>query len=422
LAIYRITLAVFAPFVVLAMLLRWLRGQETGRGILERFGLFSATRNRSPVIWVHGASLGEMTAARSLMNQLIAEIDSLKIIATVNTATAHAMIRGWQHPQIAVQMAPLDYTVVIRRFFRKWHPMAMITLENELWPNRILHCQKRDTPVFVVGARMSAQSAARWAKMKVLSSDVMAAISYLAPMDEINGRRFVRLGLPPKRLGKPVNLKVAVNLPDADDEIIAHLTKHFAYSETFLAASTHEGDEEMILAAYSGARSFCPNIKLILAPRHPNRGDLVSQLIEKYNFSYSRRSLDQDPGRNDAVYLADSVGEMSNWYSLASTTIIGGTFSDRGGHTPVEPIQFGSLVVHGSDVSNHLTAFSALEDAGAAIKINTPADLQNVFEDIGKGPETENMKIRAAAAIEKLRRQQADTSEVIAEIKIGMAR
>lgn len=417
LAFYRIILALVAPIVVLAMLWRWITRRESRSEIFERFGLSPQKPTGAPVIWVHGASLGEMTAARPLMEHLVAEIDGLHIIATVNTTTARDMVSGWKNPAITVQMAPLDFANILRRHIRAWKPVAAITLENEFWPNRILTCKKLRVPVMVIGGRMSAKSFARWAQMRKFAAQVMAAISYLAPIDQQNGDRFVKLGLQQNMLGKPVNLKAGVELEQADITSLENLRTHFNRSATFLAASTHDGDEELILAAFSRSLILNPDLKLILAPRHPHRGKDVGQLIEKMGLSYQRRSITPVPTRSSDIFLADTVGEMPLWYSLARATIIGGTFSDHGGHTPIEPIQFDSIVIHGPDVANHADVFTALHENRAAVAVTGEDALQTIFENPDETLAENDICQRATTTVQSFRDSQAEMSDVIAAIK-----
>lgn len=419
--IYRIILILGAPVVAMAMLIRLMLGKETRAGLRERLGRggapHAATRKTCGIIWLHGASLGEMTAARPLIDALTDQIDDLHIIVTVNTYTARKMVRNWDDPAISVQMAPLDYPGILRRFLESWAPGGALTLENEIWPMRILACNARQIPVLVVGGRMSARSARRWARLPGLSTRIMASISMVAPLDAANGDRFRQLGLPADRLAQPISLKSAVRLPDPDTSELAQLQSVFQRDKTILAASTHHEDEDLILSAFAKARAITPDLKLIVALRHPHRSDDVAQKISKHGLDFEKRSAGTVPAPGIPVFLADTIGEMQLWYALAGTTIIGGTFAARGGHTPVEPVQFGSVVVHGPDVANHAAAFAALHQSDAAMMVNSPSDLAAVFARAGGGPGNSDISRRATKAIDALRHMQADPSAIVDKVK-----
>ncbi|MGR3661900.1 MAG: 3-deoxy-D-manno-octulosonic acid transferase [Paracoccaceae bacterium] len=415
--VYRIILFLIAPLVMGALLLRRLRGTESWQQIGERLGSGTAPSDDRPVIWVHGASLGEMTAARPVIEQLIAEIARLQIVVTVNTVTAREMVLNWKIPAITVHLAPLDYAIVMRRFFGNWRPLAAITLENEIWPVRMQICGKLAIPVVILSGRISQKALRKWSRHKAFAQKLFGTVGYLAPMDKENGVRFLQLGLSPDRLGREVNLKSAVTLESAKQTLLVQMQKVFTRSKTYLAASTHEGDEALILSAFTDALKHDKTLKLILAPRHPHRGEEISGIIENMGLSYSRRSLGQEPNNADAVYLVDTLGEMPLWYSLAKATIIGGSFSDKGGHTPVEPVQFKSIVVHGPDVTNHRDAFAALHGNNAAIEVENAADLQKIFENpdltLGLG----NICQRARDTVQELRADTSDTREFVDKIK-----
>lgn len=409
---YRIFLILAAPILGVVFAFRWLIGKETLAGLRERLGSDAPLNKTSETLWVHGASLGEMTAARPMMNALCKENANLQIIATVNTYTARDMIRNWNAPNISVQMAPLDYSFCVRRFCDHWSPTAAITLENEIWPNRLLTLAERGIPVFAIGARMSAKSAKNWAKFTGMTARVLNTIHVLAPLDRSNGARFASLGLPQERISPPLNLKASVVLDSPDAQMLKQFQGIFLRSETILAASTHDEDEDLILEAFQQAHRKDPKLKLIIAPRHPNRIDAVADKLDRRKMSFVRRDAASAPPEPCQVLLAGTVGEMPLWYSLAGTTVICGTFGTRGGHTPVEPVQFESTVVHGPDTSNQVDAFEALAAADAAIKVTTAKDLAAVFLQDDDEETIAERRTRAKTAMNEMRMALSDDTAI----------
>ncbi|MBD3734779.1 MAG: 3-deoxy-D-manno-octulosonic acid transferase, partial [Sphingopyxis sp.] len=304
------------------------------------------------------------------------------------TATARAMGEGWANPRIAIRMAPLDHRAALRRFLRRHAPRALIVIENELWPNRMALAARAGLPILVIGARISERSAARWGKTG-LGQKMVAQIAALSAQDAGSESRFVKLGLPPERLLPQANLKTAITL-----ERGAPLD--WDRSETVLAASTHEGEETLVLRAFAEARTRRLGLRLILAPRHPRRAPEIAALIAKAGLSHTSRSKDEPPAAE--VYLADTMGEMGRWYASAGICFVGGSLVEKGGHTPYEPAGFDSAILHGPHVANFREAYGALDEQGGATLCKDVADLAEQFATLG-APEQAEMARAARAAL-----------------------
>lgn len=357
--LYRLILSLALPVILAGLALRVLRGRESRADLAERLG--GGARAGVGTLWLHAASNGELASARGLIGALLAEDPARQIVITTNTTTARALAQGWAQgwagPRITARLAPLDARWVLRRAFARINPAALIVVENELWPNRLGMAAARGIPVFAVGARMSARSAARWARIG-LGARLMGAIAGLSAQDTGSETAFRAMGLAPERVWARANLKTAVSAGAVTE------APGWPRAETVLAASTHEGEEGLILAAFAEARAARPELRLILAPRHPRRAPEVAAAIRAAGFDLHQRSAGAAPA--GPVYLADTMDEMGNWYAAAGICVIGGTFARKGGHTPFEPVQAGCAILHGPDVANHAEAFAALDAAGAA--------------------------------------------------------
>ena len=416
LLIYRLALVLITPFVVLRLVWALIRGRETFHSLAERLSLGAGPSTTAPHVWVHGASLGELTGARHLIERILSANSRLRILITCNNAAARDMVENWQNPRVDVRIAPLDAPLIVAHFLRRWHPIALITLENEIWPARIVFSAREGLPVMVVGGRMSKRSAATWARFGSLAAQVMGAISCLAPADPENGARFVGLGLSPARLCDPINLKASVKLALPDPKKLAELAPFFNRADTILAASTHPGEDAMILQAFQKASARRPRLRLILAPRHPGRADDIARQIKEAGLRCSRRSQGGLPARDDSVYLADTNGEMAIFHSLAGVTVVAGSFSGNGGHSPVEAVQFGSVVVHGPDVSNHHETYRALDDANASYRATTASELADILVCLEDAKICAQMSERAKTALAQLRPSDADTDQILARL------
>ena len=329
-----------------------------GRAVRERLGQVTPTERR-PRIWLHAASNGELTSARPVIDALLTQGRSLLI--TVNTDSAREMAQGWRLMNTDVLLAPVDLPRPTGRVLRHWDITAHVTLESDLWPIRIL---QTPGPILVLGGRLTERSAKGWARFAPLVRRVMARVTYLSAQDSGSADRFVQAGLPEMALGPVFDLKALYVPPqDQPDPALVH---SFNRADTWLAASTHEGEEDTILAAHKAALAHRPNLKLILAPRHPRRAAEIAPMIHAHGLTFAQRSAGDDPAPAQ-VYLVDTLGEMHLWYRLAGVTFVAGSLTDRGGHTPYEPAALGSAILHGPDTANFRAAYDRLANEKAAI-------------------------------------------------------
>ncbi|WP_435169611.1 3-deoxy-D-manno-octulosonic acid transferase [Falsirhodobacter sp. 1013] len=347
-----------------------------------RRGTLAERMARAPLpqeaIWVHGASNGELTSARSVIEGLSAQGDT--VLVTCNNPTAKAMVAGWNLPGVTARLAPFDARPVVRRFLRA-RPRALIVVENELWPERILSAPM---PVLVIGARMSERSSRRWARIGLMRR-VLRRLSWVSAQDAGSEGRLRDLGLPADRIGPRLTLKSALSRDEGPMPPLPHPRE-----DTVLAASTHPGEDEVILDAFRAQSRFR---WLILAPRHPARGAEVAALALARDFTVARRSDGEAPAGE--VYVADTLGEMSLWYRAACVTVIGGSFVPKGGHTPYEPALYDSALIHGPHVANFAAIFEALDREGAAL----PAQAETLAATLGSlDPLRRGIMVRTAAS------------------------
>ncbi|MFV0359633.1 3-deoxy-D-manno-octulosonic acid transferase [Tropicimonas sp.] len=367
---YRLLLTLLAPAFALWFGLRLLRGQERPADLRERLGCGTgAETGNGTAIWLHGASNGELISARNLIESLLERGPSLRIVVTSNSLSGRDMVRSWALPRVTARLAPLDYRRALTRFVETCRPAAFLLIEGDLWPNRLVLTARRGIPVVMVSARISERSARKWRRLPGLARQMLQAVELALPQDFASGQRLLALGLPAAALHAPVTLKSEVSLPPADPAQLAALSGVFEPGRTFLAASTHAGEEEIVIAAFVQARRHRPGLRMILAPRHPARGPGIAALLDETGLGYRVRSAGQDPDPGAPVYLADTLGEMALWYTLSDTCLVGGSLVPKGGHTPYEPARFDCVLLHGPHVSNFAEQEAALDRAGGAIGV-----------------------------------------------------
>jgi len=387
-----------SPAWVVFFAIRLLRSRETREGLAQRLGRAPHSQTSAQTIWVHGASIGELTAARSFLQSLLDRSPDLQLIVTMNSYSSREMVHQWNMPRVRAVLAPLDYALFVHRFLASWTPDMMISLENEMWPNRIRICQQQTIPVIILGGRLSTNAARLWARFPGLAKSVFGSICAVAPQDNESAIRFADLGVPAEKIGAVLNLKSGVTLAPADPATRAKVAQHFDYGETIIAASTHDQEDQIMLDALVLARNTRPNLSMVIVPRHPQRADDIMSLARARDLISARWSTGGLPKVLD-VLIADTLGEMALWYATGHVTVIGGTFANKGGHTPFEPAQFSSAIVHGPSVFNHASAFEALSRGNGALLATDAETLAAAIVELGDEGYREAMISTAKTAL-----------------------
>lgn len=329
-----------------------------GAALRERLVLDAPPASVEGGIWVHGASVGELNSARAVIAALAAE---RPLLVTANTETGRAVAQGWGLP---ARLAPLDVPGAVARFLDAARPALMLTVENEIWPNRAAFARRRGIAQAVIGARMSERSARRWGRARGLIGPVLQGLDLMSAQDAGTEARLRALGLPEGAVAPRLNLKLLGPAAIRPPEDVP------GRDRVWLAASTHEGEEAPVLAAHAGLRARFPGLRLILAPRHPRRADEVAGLIAAQGFEVARLG-DRDIAEagEPPVLLIDRLGVMADAYRAAGTCLTGGSLSDRGGHTPWEPAAWRCALLHGPHVANFSADYALLGAQGAARQV-----------------------------------------------------
>ena len=378
------------PFMMLAMALwRWILGHEPRSALGARLG-FVPRPASGETLWLHAASNGELASARWVVEDLLAARRGLQVLVTTNTQTAFVMAGAWGLKGVTVAFAPLDLGPAIRRLVQRWKPQALITVEAEIYPRRFAMCASAQIPIILIGARMSERSFQGWQRLQPVMARALGRVHMASVQDEASGNRLLALGLRKAAMSAPCDLKaVAIARRPAP-----HLPPRETRARWLLAASTHAGEEAIILDAFAQLRHHFDH--LILSPRHPRRGDEVATLIAARGFTLARRSGGAMPGA-ETVFLADTMGEMDLWYLRCGACIVGGSFVPKGGHTPWEPARMGCAIVHGPWVDNFAAPYTQLAKHGGALQVHGGQDLAAALADLGA--ESQERLTGAAAQI-----------------------
>lgn len=399
--IYRLISTLFFPFIFLFLVIRLLKKKEDKNRFKERFGFASVQKPQdSQIIWIHAVSVGEVNSSFGLAEELLKFSVKNTILITTTTLTSAAIVQQ-RLPQfkgrVIHQFLPIDITFCVKKFLKFWQPRAAIFMESEIWPNFIMQARKRGVLSFLINARMSEKSYKKWLiarKFGLNIFDFFAVIFLQKKEDELYFSKLSR---------SPVlfygNLKSQAQIPAVDEEEVKNIKKQIGRRKFWLATNTHAGEEEIILKIHQKLKETYPNLLTILVPRHPNRADEIKQLMSDVNFA--QRSYNQPITKNTELYLADTLGEIGNFYALASFTFLGGSFVDVGGHNPYEPVKLGCLVISGDKVFNAKEAFDLLERENCCVMVNSKEQLEEkVMKFIDDKKSCKAMSDRALKIVE----------------------
>lgn len=360
--LYRLATLALSPFVPWLLKRRVRADKENAARLNERTARRLPARPDTPVIWLHGASVGESMMLATLGEALQAERPGMTLLFTSQTQTSAGLLKDRLPTGAVHQMAPIDTPFVAQRFIDHWQPALMIAAESDLWPNLIRKADAAGTHLALVNARMTDKSIAGWKRWRATAKALLSSFDVILAADE---RTAKGLGdLTGQTIPMPGNLKTALPPPVADDgELLAVRQSFLSDRPCLLAASTHDGEEALVLDAWE---QVSPRPALILAPRHPERGREIEALLRARGLSFSSRSRDQVPGAGTDILLADTMGEMGLWYRLANLVYLGGGHAPGvGGHNPMEPVRLGKRVMTGPRTFNFEEVIDDLSSKGA---------------------------------------------------------
>ena len=376
LGIYRNATTIAAPFA--PALLDWRRrhGKEDPTRLRERMGHASLPRPPGRLAWLHGASVGESLAMMPLVERLIAR--GLKVLLTTGTVTSATILQSRLPAGAVHQFVPVDVPKYIDRFLRHWQPNIVLVAESELWPNLICQVNAKNIPLVLVNARLSARSFERWQKLPWFIGSLLAKIDLCLAQSRDDAARLLRLGAP--RVQIAGNLKYDAPAPPVDAKAFAELTGMIGARPVWIAASTHDGEEEIAAGVHRRLAVRFPHLLTIVAPRHPRRAPAIAQMLEAQGLSYALRSTGARISLRTSVYVADTMGEMGLFYRLGSVVFVGKSLAGRGGQNPIEPAKLGSAVLHGPHVSNFSDTYEVLDDAHGALAVPDADSLARALE------------------------------------------
>ncbi|NKF21039.1 lipid IV(A) 3-deoxy-D-manno-octulosonic acid transferase [Solimonas marina] len=385
-ALYTVLLYLATPFVLLRLLWRSRALPAYRRRWGERFGF--VTPPPAPVaVWVHAVSVGETLAALPMIRALVARHGERHVWVTTTTPTGSERVQALLGEAVVHTYAPYDLPDVVARFMRRVRPAKIVVMETELWPNLLRAAAAREIPLFIVNARLSPRSFRGYSRVPGFARRTLADCAQIAAQSDADAERFRQLGA--ARVVTMGNIKFDQAVPDAQVALGRALRGRLGERPVWVAASTHEGEDELLLGAHRQLLQTHADAVLLLVPRHPQRFDAVARLIERERFTLQRRSvlgaLDGSPAPIDAqVLLGDSMGEMFAFFAAADIAFVGGSLVPVGGHNVLEPAALGLPVLFGPQMHNFIQARDLLLDAQGGVGVdaaNLAETLRALFDD-----------------------------------------
>ena len=362
---YTLALWLLLPYIFFRLIWRARKQPEYLRHIGERFGFYSLKSNK-PLIWLHSVSVGETRAAQSLVTKLGAAYPHHQILLSHTTPTGRAASKQLYGDSVMRVYLPYDYPFAVNRFLRHFRPQLGLLMETEIWFNLIRACHMTDVPLVLLNARMSEKSAQAYSRFARLTRTALNELTSLAAQTADDATRLTSLGA--KNVSVMGNLKFDIEPPGAMLKLGKQLREQFGMTrKIFLAASTREGEEVLLIDALKDIR--IPNLLLVIVPRHPQRFADIANLLEQHGILFQRRSENHAVAEKIQVVLGDSMGEMFAYYAAADLAFIGGSLLPYGGQNLIEACAVGTPVLVGPHTHNFAEATRLALNAGAACLI-----------------------------------------------------
>jgi 3-deoxy-D-manno-octulosonic-acid transferase len=375
--LYTLLLFLLMPLVIMRLAWRGIRAPAYWRRWPERFGSIQPALGER-VIWIHAVSVGEVQAAEPVVHALLEQYPEYSILITTVTPTGSARVSALFANDVAHVYAPYDLPGAVSRFLDRVRPQLAIVMETELWPNLFHACQHRSVPLLLVNARLSERSVRGYQRVRSLASQTLSIVTEIAAQSELDAGRFRGLGAAAERIKVTGNLKFEQRIPPSLLERAEVLRRDFGVGRTvWVAGSTHEGEDELLLDVFRQLRQQFRDCLLVLVPRHPERFESVAELCRHRGYNTVLRSAGVSCTPDTAVFIGDSMGELPLFYAASDVAFVGGSLVRHGGHNLLEPAALGVPVVTGPHVFNFIEICELLLQAGACEKVENTAGLLN---------------------------------------------
>lgn len=399
---YTLVFYLALPLVLLRLLWHSLRSPNYASRWSERFGWFAPLRTEKNLIWLHTVSVGEFLGALPLIRSLLQEPD-LELLITTTTPTGSERVRATLGDRVRHVYAPFDLPDSLGRFLRRTQPRLLLIMETELWPNTIAACVQREIPVVLINGRLSAGSARGYKRIDGLVRPMLNRLSDAGVQCRADAERFQELGLKPAATHITGNIKFDLSLDQGLRREAERMREAWTLGgkrRVWIAASTHPGEDEIILDACARLAQLTERQPLlVLVPRHPERFETVAALCQSRGFQLAYRSRNQNPDSQTQVLLGDTMGELLLFFGASDIAFVGGSLVANGGHNLVEPAAWGLPLLSGPSQFNFAEVSNLLIDAGALELVEDAEQLAQALRGLLENAELAKQRGRAALEV-----------------------
>lgn len=413
--LYSLCLLLVAPILLSRLYAPKPNKPKIGKRWREHFGFTPALKHSRP-IWIHAVSVGEVIAVKPLITQLLKIYPNQSILITTTTTTGAALVKTLDK-RIEHRYMPIDFTFAIKRFLKSTQPHTLLIMETELWPNTLNAVHQANIPIVVINARLSKRAKERYQKVHRLFTSISQNINHISCQFKEDAHRFAELGVPTERLSISGSMKFDLPTFDCTQPSVLELTKMIHNRPTWIAASTHQGEDEILLSAHQTLLTTCPDALLILVPRHPERCQSVSELINKMGFTQIQRSQSAMINANTQVYLGDTLGEMMLLFSVADVTFMAGSLLGEkiGGHNLLEPASLAKPLLTGSSYYNFQIIGDELIQTGACQVCDTSEEIAKAVARLFSN--ADERKKQGQAALDVVNKNRGAVEKTLSQIK-----
>ncbi|MBE9588375.1 MULTISPECIES: 3-deoxy-D-manno-octulosonic acid transferase [unclassified Moraxella] len=404
---YRLAITALKPLYRLFLARKKANLPHYEREIAERFGQgYVPISHDKPVVWCHAVSLGELNTVYPLLRRMLSDGYHLWITSTTQTGFNRAKVLFENKLGKSVQhsFVPVDDVAVLGQFLAHVRPLMAVFVETELWANTLSVLANQGIPSVMANARLTQKSFDSYAKFARLSQSMMANLSLIIAQDEQSYHNFIALGASSDKVKQAYSLKWSGQI--GKTQALADFNNFAKNRPIWVMASTHDGEEQLALDTHKRLLADFPNLLLILVPRHPERFDEVASLCTE--FVYHRRSQGEPIADSTQVYLADSMGELLGWYELSDVAVVGGSFVDKGGHNPIEPVSLATPVIMGQYVKNCAEIVRDFADVGVLIQ----SDDDGLYDNIKAWLDNPALAKQAGESGQRLVQERAGADKV----------
>lgn len=408
--LYRFLSLLAGPLIDVYFLKRRLLGKEDKTRYRERLGHASLERPEGKLLWIHGASIGEAMAVLPLIRMLLEQYPTVNVLVTTGTVTSAKLLQERLPARAFHQYVPIDRLFPVRRFLDHWQPDAALWVESELWPNLVVETQKRGTTMIQVNARISEESTQRWHKYNALAHTMLRCFSLCITQSDADKMRFESLGSDNVRTLD--NLKYDAPPLPADPAAAGVLIRSIGKRPVWLAASTHQGEDELIAQVHTALAARFPDLLTIIVPRHPNRADTIRAQLSQ-NFTLAQRSKDEKIIPETQIYLADTIGELGLFYRVAPVVFMGGSLVPHGGQNPLEPARLDCALLTGPYTDNFTQIYDSMIQHQAVLRVE---DVGQLTEQVARLLQNHSDQQRCAARAARFMESKSGVTKAYLEM------